>query len=577
MKYQDHVLQAFGRLGMTPRPGQAEAVNSILTEFIDNGKRNVILCAPTGTGKSLIGAAAAEALSTIRVAGNVTGPRSSLLLSATNALLRQYSETFEKTGVDHLVLKGASNYECSALQDGTDIVTADNCAWFTMVQDMSSFTPILDEHCSRCEYKAMKDRRNTTRHVITNYSYYFIDRMYTQKFEQRDLVVWDEAHLLNDLFSEHNTIHFSVKLMQQTAMEISENVQVVSIEVGKILKKLITDLAIKDKINESNYDTYLNMLVEVYEFAKERGTKLAERAIKAGNMKVYTRINNFVKKYEGRLCKISDFFEYAYDHVFEHNFEEQSVTIKPIFVAGMMDCLEAANYNLFMSATVTDDFMNTTLGLGAQTTAFIKLGSQFPKENKSVVFFNPLSLNYTSMQNPQTLQSLASNISKIFHKHASDGDRGIILTPSFKITQLAADAITADAKKHGVKVFQHKSGEKLELLLNEFKAYSGKAVLLSPSMFEGIDLPGDLSRYQILVKAPYPSLGDKRMKFIADNHGQIYRAITLMKCVQGAGRSVRSADDWAVTYILDQNMQKLWSSKQNVWKDEFSTKFTSEI
>jgi len=44
--------------------------------------------------------------------------------------------------------------------------------------------------------------------------------------------------------------------------------------------------------------------------------------------------------------------------------------------------------------------------------------------------------------------------------------------------------------------------------------------------------------------------------------------------IQGAGRSVRSKDDRAVTYILDAHAQRLFSSKHNIWKDEFNLRFT---
>ena len=96
-------------------------------------------------------------------------------------------------------------------------------------------------------------------------------------------------------------------------------------------------------------------------------------------------------------------------------------------------------------------------------------------------------------------------------------------------------------------------------------------------MYEGIDLSGDLSRFQVMVKAPFPSLGDKRIKFIADTHSEMYSIMTIMKIVQGAGRSVRSEDDYAVTYILDKNAERLFGSKENLWKDEFNLRYTKFI
>jgi Rad3-related DNA helicase len=92
---------------------------------------------------------------------------------------------------------------------------------------------------------------------------------------------------------------------------------------------------------------------------------------------------------------------------------------------------------------------------------------------------------------------------------------------------------------------------------------------------KGLDLVGDLSRYCILLKAPFGSLGEARMKHILKIYPDIYSLLTLMKCTQAVGRSVRGPDDWATTYFLDSNIQRLWTSKQNEWADECEVSFTS--
>ena len=77
-------------------------------------------------------------------------------------------------------------------------------------------------------------------------------------------------------------------------------------------------------------------------------------------------------------------------------------------------------------------------------------------------------------------------------------------------------------------------------------------MLISPSVHTGLDLKGDLSRFQILVKVPYPSLGDRWIKKKQTRDGgKWYRWQTVLKTVQAYGRSVRSKDDCAKTYLLD--------------------------
>lgn len=577
MKYETPIMESFSRLGFAPRDGQVAAVNQILEAYIDEGMRNVILNASTGTGKSIIGAVVAETYSTLK--GNKVGPKSSISLTATNVLAQQYEGSFIKIkeAGQYSMIKGAGNYGCTALSTPEQNETADACAWFTMVQESATFQATLDTHCARCEYLNVKKKRNMVRHLTTNYSFYFIDRLYSGKFEDRDLIVWDEAHLINDLFSEHNAIYFSQKSLMKAAMDIADKVPMTDLRIAKLIKAIGNDCSIPDKINETNYRTYLSGLKEIYAFAKEQGGIGQDRALRTGNMKQYSALKRFTREYEGKFCKIDDLFNFEYDHSFEWNKEEKSVSVKPIFVGSMMEALYCGDEskNLFMSATVSDNFMTKTLQLDPAKTKFIKLEPTFPKENKEVVFLDPISLNYTSMQDPKTIKKLRSNIRKIVEHHVEKGDRGIILAPSFKVTKEAADEI---GNIKGMKLFEHRQGEKLVDILDAFKAYrGGPAVLISPSMYEGIDLPGDLSRFQILVKAPFPSLGDKRMKFILDRHPDIYNTITIMKCVQGAGRSVRSMEDHATTYMLDANLKRIWGSNDNVWKDEFKVRYTSDL
>ena len=578
MKYQEQILSAFSRLGFSPRDGQIFAVNSVLEAFLDEKMQNVILNAPTGAGKSIIGAVTAEALSEIRTK-SIKGPKSSISLTATNVLAKQYGATFEALSNEnetlYTMMKGASNYDCTALTTEEEQVNAESCAWYTMVKAGSEFEHVMAQHCNKCTYLQVKRKKNISRHLTTNYSYFFIDRMYTGKFENRELVVWDEAHLVNDLFSEHNAIHFSQKRVQQYLKEIAETVRLTDLEISKILSSIASDCAKPGKINEKNYQSYLNALLKVYRYAKEQGTIQGERALRSGQMNQYTKLSRFTKKYEGLACKIDDLYKYDYPHVFEYKEDEMAVSVKPVFVGTMMEALQCSDFNLFMSATVSPEFMKKTLNLEEDKTKFIKLNPTFPAENKEVVFFDTLSLSYSSLQVPETVKQLRKNVAKVVKFHIEDGQRGIILTPSFKLQSELVSELRAQPNFSKYKLFEHLQGTKLEHTLEAFKSYKdGPAVLISPSMFEGVDLPGDLSRFQILVKAPYPSLADKRMKFILDHHPDLYNIVTIMKMVQGAGRSVRSPDDHAVTYFMDKNAERLFNSKQNIWKDEFKIRFT---
>ena len=64
-------------------------------------------------------------------------------------------------------------------------------------------------------------------------------------------------------------------------------------------------------------------------------------------------------------------------------------------------------------------------------------------------------------------------------------------------------------------------------------------------------LQDELSRFQIIVKVPYPDLSDMRVKVKMEKDRRWYDWQTALRLVQTYGRSVRSKEDYADTYILD--------------------------
>jgi Rad3-related DNA helicase len=235
-------------------------------------------------------------------------------------------------------------------------------------------------------------------------------------------------------------------------------------------------------------------------------------------------------------------------------------TVKPIFVGSMMSNL-LTTYNLFMSGTITESYAYDILELSPDETEIIQLESVFPPENKPIFFIGKQALNYNTLKDPETIDTLKTQIKKIVNFH--DGQKGLILVPSFYL---------GNQLSYGIKytrVFEHKSGTNISELIEDFKKYKGSAVFVSPSIFEGLSFDGDDCRFQVLVKAPYDSLGDKRIKHIADNYPKIYQEMALLKIIQGAGRGVRSPDDFAASYCLDSSIQRLFNSKSNIWKSHF--------
>lgn len=570
MKYEKEILEAFASLSKSPIGNQLEYINKVISAFIDEKKKYVVLNASTGAGKSIIGAVVAIVINKLQG----TLDLASLILMHNNALTKQYYQTFSHFGAQRYIqLKGANNYKCKALSIDDKVdgdISAEHCAAQKFRNER--MFDVLEQYCDKCEFAFLKKMKNVSQNVITNFSYYFVDRQFSNVFSERSIVIWDEAHTINDAFCEHNAIYFSIDRLKKCYEELSELLDLGEMDIFRNLKKVQNDLANK-KITEENYMEYLRILMDVYKTSYAELQAIADNS--GYDIQKYSKYSKAAKKYFNFGCKIGDLFTYGYEHIFEFVEKTMEVTVKPIFIGKMFEkALVMSDFTLFMSATISKDYVVETLDLDPSSVEFIKVPPTFPKEHKQFVFFDTQNLNYRSMQDPTTLNKLCANSVKIVKVHTEQfKESGIVLTPSFDMTSKIAEAIRQSGVK--VEIYEHKRGEKSEYLIEQFKKSKGCAILLSPSIYEGVDLPGEISRYQIIVKAPFPSLAEKRMSYILKHHPNIYNLITIKKLVQGGGRSVRSMDDYAVTYVLDSNAQRIFNGSLNVWKDEFEISYMS--
>jgi Rad3-related DNA helicase len=88
-------------------------------------------------------------------------------------------------------------------------------------------------------------------------------------------------------------------------------------------------------------------------------------------------------------------------------------------------------------------------------------------------------------------------------------------------------------------------------VIKEHSESEKPTVLISPSLHTGLDLKDHLSRFQIITKVPYPNVADKWTSEKRKINKEWYYWQTALRLVQAYGRSIRSKDDWAKTYVLD--------------------------
>jgi Rad3-related DNA helicase len=135
-------------------------------------------------------------------------------------------------------------------------------------------------------------------------------------------------------------------------------------------------------------------------------------------------------------------------------------------------------------------------------------------------------------------------------------EKGLVHCHSYAIQE----QLEALLREHGVaeRVRAHDKEDR-DPQLSTWKRVDDPEVFLSVKMEEALDLEGDLCRWQLLCKAPYPNTRDSRVaaRLEDDQWGWYYRT-ALRTVIQACGRVVRAPDDYGATYLGDSSLLDLF-------------------
>ena len=218
-----------------------------------------------------------------------------------------------------------------------------------------------------------------------------------------------------------------------------------------------------------------------------------------------------------------------------------------------------------MSATIlSKENLCKAVGLKNEDVKFIRVeNSDFPIKNRPIYLMNVAWLNARTMS--ESLPNIVKVIDNLLSVHKND--KGIIHTTSYSQVQFIKNNLSKENLSRLIET--NPKFDRNEMILKH--AQSAKpTVLISPSMFLGVDLKDDLSRFQIIVKVPYPDLTDKKVSVLKQRNPKWYEWNTILRLIQAYGRSVRNADDYANTYILDSNVSFLLKNGKEMIPKWFS-------
>lgn len=517
------------------RPGQKECIKAILNAF-NEGKRFVILEAPTGSGKSVIGMTVAKFF------------EDAYYLTIQKILQDQLVKDFESNEVK--CLKGRNAYKCNywetymrkyendknkmnamkqmakdpALKKTISNPRLNASEGVCLIKDRRSKTDLCfpsgtgNLTSSTCPYWKAVGEATASQTCIMNFHSFLYQTAVTDRFKPRNLMVIDEAHN-----TEPQLMNFVSLTLTDRAWR-KEGIKFPKFDSAEKYAEYFSEIEVHKRIEEI---VRLANITRDYKKAEDWKKVFLQYKIFLESVSS----GDWIPKWESKG-------PYA------------KVTLKPVFVDKHAErYLFGFGQNvLMMSATILDPrVVYDSLGINPSEAFAYRMKNRFPLENRPIYFQPAGSMSYKNKH--ATMPNMLESIETIAESY--DDKKGIIHTHNFEIANYVLENSSKKLRKR--LVFQENYVTKDDMLKDHESRPDG-SIIIAPAMHEGLDLKGDLSRFQVICKIPYPSFKDnEQLKIRMELSQDYYNWLTALKLIQSYGRSIRSDEDWADTFVLDQD------------------------
>jgi ATP-dependent DNA helicase DinG len=631
------------------RGNQIHVLNEI-NEAFDSGYKHIILEAPTGFGKSVVGIAVALTLG------------SSYICTSTKDLQAQYKRDFPFVRI----AKGMNNFPCLIKEDQIKNGTykCRICSSSSLARINASCSHTTVDH-GPCLTRKSEITRNGCIYKPSISSYEIIDRgtkneqvlmnKHTKEIYQDEFSKWLQDKDLKESRKEwipcgyydqlnvarnasHSIFNYSMFLTLLPREKIIAPREILILDEGHLLETEVLNLTgfmlSKSKwrkyipsfsiIDSYDIGTWIDFLIqleakmlallgdaqkikELFILRKQKYNWKSNNILKI-KRSLNTRITDFVASGEGGeelRCDASiasNEIEELDDTIAEYLAKDISIDIadqalldtekmtqiidtilsnpknwivsniqkeydellkaefKPLDISPYCnDIFDRCSKTLVMSATILNSkAFCRNVGLNVNDVKFIQVQSDFPIQNRPIYPLNIAYLNHNNLQLQETKLSVSKAIDKIMTIHRED--KGIIHTTSYEQLNFINEHISETNSR---RLLVTNPNIQREDIVAEHINSAEPIVLISPSFHTGIDLKDELSRFQIITKVPYPNLGDRWISAKSGIDEGWYYWQTALRLVQAYGRSIRSKEDWAKTYVLDSGFGSFMNRNRN--------------
>ncbi len=513
------------------RPLQRETIVAAAEAFAE-GTKFVVLDGPVGSGKSAIGMALANA------AG------SAYYLTVTKQLQDQLAGDFSYVDV----VKGRSAYPCTFYQrTGAAPPTSfrrgpptcddgwckrssggrkSKCGSCFHVSTKGGELSVLPTgmNWSACPYYEAVETMAAGKIGVMNFHSFLFQAMTASRIQKRKLLIIDEAHQLESAVLDFVSLSLDDGDLARHGAQLPKPLTAESYvgwyhlaTTAKAFWAMLQDARESDDVARSDrVQTQFHAAKKVAEYMHDDPDNWVIETVKS---------------------------EYG-----------TKASFRPIFGWPFMEELffKHAEHVLLMSGTVLDHRRLTeNLGVAPNNYRFLQMPCTFPVKNREIQILPYVYVTGGQAKMHEWGAKLVEGVDAITTTHPNE--RGIIHTHTHAIASLLMDRCA------GRKRFLHQRDffDKTAMLAEH--ALQPNSVIVAPAMHEGVDLRGELSRFQVICKTPFPNYHDDvQLARRRELQPSVIDWMTVLKLVQSAGRSVRSADDWAKTYVLDATFDGLY-------------------
>jgi len=489
------------------------------------GNDVVLVRAPTGSGKSLLARAVMGTAQTVKEAsaGDATGAY------YTTPQVSQLDAVAEDDLLSDLaVVRGKRNYDCILPEEDTPVDRAP-CA-----RDRD-FDCDIKHKCPYFSDRAIAENRRFAAMTLA----YFMHTAGSETFGPRDVVVIDEAHGLAEWAEMYATID-----LDRRTVPIWEDITVPDLEDLTTAVEFAESLA-------AECDRRLEALRGKRQLTPAEASERDRLAERIGELNWFVEDARDLDSATEWLLEV----------------EGERVSFKPLNPARYLahTVWERGAQFALLSATILDKAAFCRgVGLDPAKVALVDVPHTFPLEHRPLYDVTQGRMTYEDREG--TLPNVARLLVRLMARHPDE--KGIVHAHSYDI----AEGLRSRLSEMGVgeRVRTHDSDDR-EGALAAWIESDRPDVFLSVTMEEALDLHGDLARWQVLCKAPYPNTNDVRVarRLQDDQWGWYYRA-ALRTVIQACGRIVRSADDHGATYLADASLLDLFDRAEGAMPPWFA-------